>query len=108
MDAAGVGVGAGLAEALLESGGDVVPLIEAVDLDPRDNASRYNIACCHALLQHGAQAITQLRLCLENDSRGSLLESARTDPDFASLRNRLLGFAAANAWTENGDATHRK
>jgi hypothetical protein len=40
VDAAGEGILAGISEALLQPGGDVVLLIEALDLDPESVISR--------------------------------------------------------------------
>ena len=52
---------------------------------PENSALRYNLACYTALAGDAEEALDALRQTVEEDPR--FAELARTDPDFASLRD---------------------
>jgi adenylate cyclase len=59
----------------------------AVLVDPDNFEMRYNFACTLACAGDTETALPMLALALEHDKGGYLIRTARTDPDFESLRD---------------------
>jgi len=58
----------------------------ALEKNPRDPETNYNLACAYTLLDHPDSSLRYLRACLDNDPLHTFYNHAATDPDFDALR----------------------
>lgn len=62
-------------------------LQNSIEKNPDVAEPRYNLACCHALLDQPQDALRELRACFEKDAQLHCYKLARTDADLNSLRS---------------------
>jgi tetratricopeptide (TPR) repeat protein len=73
----------------------------ALERNPHDPETNYNLACTYALLDHASDSLRYLRACLDNDPHRTFYNNAATDPDLDALRrtpeyNQIFPNADAN------------
>ena len=62
-------------------------LLTALEKEPKNPDTHYNLACAYALLRQTEAAVRHLRLCLELDSKQNFRLRASHDPDLVLLRD---------------------
>jgi tetratricopeptide (TPR) repeat protein len=63
--------------------------LNSVEIEPKDATGWYDLACCYALPANIDSALRYLKKAIEIEP-ATLKNSARTDPDFASLHEHKI------------------